>query len=424
MVQEKLVSSEKTKNDNNVYHDEPQLQFDDNSLWEEYQFEELFEIKNGLNKGKDYFGYGIPILNYMDVNKNIYNTKESIKGLVDVDKNEIKRYNVKPNDLFFTRTSETSDEIGLTSAYTGELMDCVFSGFILRARPIKEDINSLFFAYYLRSDKSRSNIIKYSSITTRALISGSNLYKMKVRMPKIDEQNKIAGFLSAIDKKIELLEKKHETYEKFYISVLNKIFKKELSFSTSNTWKEATLGELGVFFRGHSYNSSNVVNEGLVVLRSNNIQNSKLIFEKDQLQQVNKDCKEEIKLLKNDIVICMSNGTKSLVGKSAMYEGNFNKELTVGAFCSIFRSSFPLSKYLLKTSLYKRNLYLILAGTNINNLKNEDMKKFKFEIPTDAEEINKIDGFLKNLENNLNKINYELSSIKNFKAGLLQKMFV
>ena len=78
----------------------------------------------------------------MDVNKNIYNTKESIKGLVDVDKNEIKRYNVKPNDLFFTRTSETSDEIGLTSAYTGELMDCVFSGFILRARPIKEDINS------------------------------------------------------------------------------------------------------------------------------------------------------------------------------------------------------------------------------------------------------------------------------------------
>ena len=44
MVQEKLVSSEKTKNDNNVYHDEPQLQFDDNSLWEEYHFEDLFEI--------------------------------------------------------------------------------------------------------------------------------------------------------------------------------------------------------------------------------------------------------------------------------------------------------------------------------------------------------------------------------------------
>ena len=224
----------KTKNDNNVYHDEPQLQFDDNSLWEEYQFEELFEIKNGLNKGKDYFGYGIPILNYMDVNKNIYNTKESIKGLVDVDKNEIKRYNVKPNDLFFTRTSETSDEIGLTSAYTGELMDCVFSGFILRARPIKEDINSLFFAYYLRSDKSRSNIIKYSSITTRALISGSNLYKMKVRMPKIDEQNKIAGFLSAIDKKIELLEKTHNKFEILNFELINRIMEQHFKIPNQN----------------------------------------------------------------------------------------------------------------------------------------------------------------------------------------------
>ena len=68
-------------------------------------------------------------------------------------------------------------------------MDCVFSGFILRARPIKNNINSLFFAYYLRSEKSRNNIIKYISITTRALISGRNLYKMKVRMPNIKEQN-------------------------------------------------------------------------------------------------------------------------------------------------------------------------------------------------------------------------------------------
>lgn len=124
----------------------------------------------------------------MDVNKNVSNQKDTIGGLVDVDSRELERYNVKPNDLFFTRTSETSDEIGLTSAYNGELMDCVFSGFILRARPIKNNINSLFFAYYLRSEKSRNNI-KYSSITTRVLISGHNLYKMKVRMPNIKEQN-------------------------------------------------------------------------------------------------------------------------------------------------------------------------------------------------------------------------------------------
>ena len=119
MVQEKLVSSDKTNKDEGVHQDKPQLHFDENILWEEFHFQELFEIKNGLNKGKDFFGYGIPILNYMDVNKNVSNTKESINGLVDVDRNEIKRYNVKPNDLFFTKTSDTPIEIVLTMLYFG-----------------------------------------------------------------------------------------------------------------------------------------------------------------------------------------------------------------------------------------------------------------------------------------------------------------
>ena len=419
MVQEKLVSSEKTKTDDNVNHDEPQLRFKEFS--EPYKEVLLGDISSncmyGMNcAAKEYDGEN-KYIRITDIDENSHNFVPN--PLSSPDGNLEDKFLLKENDIVFARTGASTGKSYLYNKNDGKLY---FAGFLIRL-----EINGAHapFVYYNTLRENYNNWVSVMSV--RSGQPGINLEeykKFKINLPSLEEQKKIASFLSVIDKKIELLEKKHETYEKFYISVLNKIFKKELSFSTSNTWKEATLGELGVFFRGHSYNSSNVVNEGLVVLRSNNIQNSKLIFEKDQLQQVNKDCKEEIKLLKNDIVICMSNGTKSLVGKSAMYEGNFNKELTVGAFCSIFRSSFPLSKYLLKTSLYKRNLYLILAGTNINNLKNEDMKKFKFEIPTDAEEINKIDGFLKNLENNLNKINYELSSIKNFKAGLLQKMFV
>ena len=71
----------------------------------------------------------------MDVNKHEFNTEKMIEGLVELTEDEIERFSVKPNDLFFTRTSETSDEIGLTSAYIGNEVNCVFSGFILRARP-------------------------------------------------------------------------------------------------------------------------------------------------------------------------------------------------------------------------------------------------------------------------------------------------
>lgn len=126
------------------------LEFTDE--WSEHKFENIFDIKNGLNKGKDYFGEGIRILNYMDVNKYELNTENTIKGLVELTDDEIERYSVKPNDLFFTRTSETSEEIGLISAYMGNTIKCVFSGFLLRARP-KIDLNSLFFAYYLRSPR-------------------------------------------------------------------------------------------------------------------------------------------------------------------------------------------------------------------------------------------------------------------------------
>ncbi len=414
MVQEKLVSSEKTKNDNNVYHDEPQLQFDDNSLWEEYQFEELFEIKNGLNKGKDYFGYGIPILNYMDVNKNIYNTKESIKGLVDVDKNEIKRYNVKPNDLFFTRTSETSDEIGLTSAYTGELMDCVFSGFILRARPIKEDINSLFFAYYLRSDKSRSNIIKYSSITTRALISGSNLYKMKVRMPKIDEQNKIAGFLSAIDKKIELLEKKYN--EKLIFK--EEFFNKYISSLSKETQKIKLNNLIKIL------NDRNKNNDDLEVLSISN----KLGFISQEKQfedriVASSDTKN-YKIVKKGYFAY--NPARINVGSIARLK-NYDEGI-ISPMYIVFKINEDLINPIffenyLSTNYFKLEILKRLEGSVRLILSAESLKNIEIFIPP-LDEQDKISSFMITLTKNLELSKIELDNFKEFKKGLLQKMFV
>ena len=163
----------------------------------------------------------------MDVNKHELNTEQTIEGLVKLSDEEIERYSVKPNDLFFTRTSETSDEIGLTSAYIGNPIKCVFSGFLLRARP-KIDLNSLFFAYYLRTPKQRNNIIKFSSITTRALISGGNLSKMKINVPSIEEQNKIANLFVILDKKVKLLEKKYQEYKDFKKYLMQQIFAQKL----------------------------------------------------------------------------------------------------------------------------------------------------------------------------------------------------
>ena len=103
--------------------------------WETPILGELFFFKNGLNKSKKYFGYGTPIVNYMDVYKNSELLSKDIIGRVDVNRAELDAFNVKKGDVVFTRTSETVEEVGISSVMLDELADAVFSGFILRARP-------------------------------------------------------------------------------------------------------------------------------------------------------------------------------------------------------------------------------------------------------------------------------------------------
>ena len=96
-----------------------------------------FDFKNGLNKAKCFFGHGTPIVNYMDVYKHDGLNRVDIKGKVEVSSEEILAYGVKEEDVLFTRTSETVDEIGLSAVITEKIEKTVFSGFLLRPNPIQ-----------------------------------------------------------------------------------------------------------------------------------------------------------------------------------------------------------------------------------------------------------------------------------------------
>ena len=289
----------------------------------------------------------------------------------------------------------------------------------------KEDKIITKFLYYWYLKVGETYGIKYTQGTKQQSYNKELLEKLPITIPDIREQNKISEFLSVLNHKIELLEQKYQYYQNFKKYLMQQIFTQKLRFADSDScWKEISLKDIGTFYRGHSYNSTNVADEGLLVLRSNNIQGNVLDFSEDGLQFVDKDCKKELELQKNDIVICMSNGTRRLVGKSAEYTGNYENKVTVGAFCSIFRTKNKLAKYLFQTESYKKNLYLILAGTNINNLKNSDLEKFKFNIPTNESEINKIHDLFVSIDNKIDYNKKQLEEITLFKKGLLQQMFV
>ena len=178
--------------------------------WDQMTLGELFTFKNGLNKGKEFFGFGTPIVNYMDVYVNTGIHSSMLEGRVSLTKQEIKNFDVRKGDVLFTRTSETPEEIGMASVILDEPDETVFSGFVLRGRPKNDNLCDVFKAYCFRSPAVRNQIISKASYTTRALTNGRILSAVTISVPSVPEQTAIAEVLSDIDAELAGLEQRRE----------------------------------------------------------------------------------------------------------------------------------------------------------------------------------------------------------------------
>lgn len=192
--------------------------------WTEHALGDIFKFKNGLNKEKEAFGQGTPIVNYTDVWKKRGLRAKDIKGRVALSEKEIQAYEAKAGDVFFTRTSETIDEIGYSSVLLEDVENAVFSGFILRARPYNDLVCSEYHQYCYSEPLMRQEIIKRSSMTTRALTSGPMLSQVAINLPSQREQSKIAEILMKWDKAIELQEQYIECCTKMKKGLFKKLF--------------------------------------------------------------------------------------------------------------------------------------------------------------------------------------------------------
>ena len=176
--------------------------------WNVILIGDSLKFKNGLNKESECFGYGTPIVNYMDVFNNHGIRQKNIEGKVFLNREEINSFSAKKGDVFFTRTSETQKEIGNSAVLLENIDDCVFSGFILRGRPKNNIVLPEYYQYCLIPNYVRNQIISTSSYTTRALTNGRFLSKIKLIIPPtLEEQKTIATTLSDVDDLITNLDK-------------------------------------------------------------------------------------------------------------------------------------------------------------------------------------------------------------------------
>jgi type I restriction enzyme S subunit len=169
---------------------------------------DLLKFKNGLNKGKAYFGYGTPIVNYMDVFKYAGLKRSNVQGLVDVTNAEKKAFSARKGDVLFTRTSETPEEVGVSTVLLDDIEDAVFSGFVLRGRPVNDRLTPDFAQYCFNSWFVRDQIVSSATYTTRALTNGRLLSGVKLPLPDdTNEQQAIAAALSDADGVVAGLER-------------------------------------------------------------------------------------------------------------------------------------------------------------------------------------------------------------------------
>lgn len=181
------------------------------------------DTQNGISKSSEFFGKGFPFVSYSDVYKN-YSLPFAVSGLVESTPEEQARYSVKEGDIFFTRTSETIEEVGFSCVCEKDIPNATFAGFLIRVRPFSDKLYTPYAKYYFRSSHLRFYLVKEMNLVTRASLGQSLLKSMPVLLPPLEEQKEVADYLDAkcaeIDgliAKKEQLVKELESYKKSLI---------------------------------------------------------------------------------------------------------------------------------------------------------------------------------------------------------------
>ena len=187
----------------------------------------------------------------------------------------------------------------------------------------------------------------------------------------------------------------------------------------NDQWKQTPLGEIGTYIRGLTYNSDDVQESGYIVVRANNITEGKAINFDTELVQVRVAPSTQQMLMANDIAICMANGSSHLVGKASYYNGNASGVCTVGAFCGIFRSTNPLTRWFFQTSIYNSYIYQSIQGGDgaIANLKGEDILKQIYSLPSSLAEQEKIASFLSLIDERIQSCSETITQMKSLRIS-------
>ena len=250
-------------NNNDKTLNVPHLRFPEFSgEWEEHTLSEYLEFKNGLNPDAKRIGSGLPFISVMDILSEGVINYDNIRGKVNATEKEIECFGVKDGDLLFQRSSETLEDVGRANVYMDN-RTAIYGGFVIRGRKIG-NYDPLFFKYLLATPLARKRTCRMGAGAQHFNIGQEGLSKISLYFPSIEEQRKIAGFLSLIDERIATQNKIIEKLESLIKGIRHKLFE-------SINGRVTTLSEVADIYQPLTISSTELTESGYNVYGANGI---------------------------------------------------------------------------------------------------------------------------------------------------------
>lgn len=329
-----------------------------------------------------------------------------------------------------TKLSYPGDIILTVRAPVGDLAINEFDSCI--GRGVCSIKGNKFIYYYLESLKDKHVWERLSQGSTFESVNSNDIKNLNLKIPSNSTQNHIINFFTAIDTKIELLQKKHGEYIRFKQYLMQNIFAdksaEKLRFKdTENNlypnWEFLHLKDIITLNGGYAFKSELFKDEGIPIIRISNISQDNSVVANDLVyyDKLKNDHKFIIK--KGELIIAMSGAT---TGKVAVYDFEQISYINqrVGLFKQISNKLYYpfLVQYSLSNSFKKELQKTLVAGAQ-PNISKKEIEEFKIDLPY-YEEQKKIADLLHNIDLKINSIKKQTFEISEFKKSLLQQMFV
>jgi len=381
--------------------------------WKAEQLDNIATLSKGIGISKEQLSEdGEPCILYGELyTKYKSEIIKQVESKTDINGSKLKRS--KANDVIIPCSGETAVDIATARCVP---FDNILFGGDLNVISLHQ-YDGAFMSYQLNG-KRKYDIARVAQGVSIVHLYGEHLKAIKTYNPTLPEQQKIAKLLSLLDDRIDTQNKIIEDLKKLKSAIVEML----LCNQNGESFK---LRDVGCFVRGLTYANEDVTENkaATTVIRANNLNYGNNV-DKDEVVYVNKTPTTSQILRKGDIVICMANGSSSLVGKNSYYPFN-DGQSTIGAFCGIYRTSYPFVKWLMQSQRYKRLVYQSLQGGNgaIANLNGDDILNMSFPLIENGKSqsiIFAIDAIEKSLMVNksLQRLYYTQ------KSYLLKQMFI